>query len=58
MVIGQWQLDDNDGAITIGGLCCDGDGQPGAYRKLAHAVPPIKGKNQLMWTIWGGRDKR
>jgi hypothetical protein len=25
---------------------------------LASAVPPIKGNNQLMWTVWGGGDER
>ena len=29
----------------------DGDG-------LASAVPPIRGKNQLMPTVWGGFDER
>jgi hypothetical protein len=26
----------------------------GTCRMLANAAPPIKGINQLMWTVWGG----
>ncbi len=44
--------------MTMGRLRCDDDGQPVTCRTLASAAPPIQGKNQLMWTILGGGDKR
>jgi hypothetical protein len=37
--------------IDGNGTTIDGDG-------LASAVPPIRGKNQLMLPVWGGVDKR
>jgi hypothetical protein len=42
----------------MGRLRCDDDGRPVTCRMLASAAPPIQGKNQLMWIIWGGGDKR
>jgi hypothetical protein len=50
--MGQRQCDgnDNDGT-TMERRQCDGIG-------LASAVPPIRGNNQLMLTVWGGVDKR
>ncbi len=50
MAIGWWQLDDNNGTTTMWWQW--------AARNMASAAPPIKGKDQLMWTIWGGGDKR
>jgi hypothetical protein len=41
----------------MGQLQCDGDGQPATCRMLANAAPSIQGKNQLMWTVWGGGDE-
>ncbi len=41
----------------MGQLRCDDDGWPVTCRTLASAAPPIQGKNQLMWTVWGGGDK-
>jgi hypothetical protein len=52
------QLDDCDWMMTMGRLQCDDDGWPVTCRMLASAAPPIQGKNQLVWTIWGGGDKR
>ncbi len=37
---------------------CDGDGRLATRRMLASAAPPIQGINQLMWSVWGGEDKR
>ena len=53
-----WHLDDGNWSRTMGGQQCDGDGWPATCRTLASAAPPIKGINQLIWTVWGGGDKR
>jgi hypothetical protein len=52
------RLEDGDWMTTMGRLRCDDDGRPATCRTLASAAPPIQGKNQLMWTIWGGGDNR
>ncbi len=51
-------LGNDNWMITMGQLRCDDDGQPVTCRMHASAAPPIQGKYQLMWTIWGGGDKR
>jgi len=43
--------DDDDGTTTMERRRCDGDG-------LASAVPPIRGNNQLMSTVWVGVDQK
>jgi hypothetical protein len=43
---------------TIGQQGFDGNGWPATCRTLASAAPPIQDNNQLMWTVWGGGDKR
>ncbi len=58
MAIQGRQLNNGDWMTTMGRLRCDDDGQPATCRMLASAVPPIQGKNQLMWTTWGGGDNR
>jgi hypothetical protein len=52
----QW--DDDDWTMTMGQHQCDGCGRPATCRTLASAAPPIEGKNQPMWTVWGGGDER
>ncbi len=47
-----------DWTTTMGQQGCGGNGQPATCRMLASAAPPIQGNNQLMWTVWGGGDKR
>ncbi len=54
---GQW-LDDGNWTMTMGWLQCDGNGWPATCRMLASAAAPIQDDNQLMWTNFGGWDKR
>ena len=49
--IGEGQRDDDN-------VMADGDRWPATCRMLASAMPPIKGNNQLIWTVWGGGDER
>jgi hypothetical protein len=51
MDIGNWTM-------TMGRQQCDGNGRTATCRMVASAAPPIKGNNQLMWTVWRGGDKR
>ena len=47
----QCDGDNDDGTTTMEQRQCDGDG-------LVSAVPPIRGINQLMLTVWGGVDQK
>jgi hypothetical protein len=57
-VIWGQQLDNGNQTMAIGWRQCDGDGQPASFRVLASTAPCIQGNNQLLWTVWGGGDKR
>ena len=48
---GRWDDDDAMATTTMERRRSDGDG-------LMSAVPPIRGNNQLMSTVWGGVDER